>query len=259
MAIYHFNRAIVRRPSYSVVDGLSAANLGKPSFDAIMREHAAYVLALNEAGVSLDNLRPLETHPDSIFVEDTALVFTSGAIVLRPGARSREGEAPAMKPELERCFERVLELDDGHADGGDILHTPGKILIGLSSRTDRAGAAALIELLAKLGYSGKAVTTPPGVLHFKSDCSLLDEETVLATATLAVSDGFSDLRVLTVPTGEEAAANALRINDRILLSAGHPRTAELLEKSGYKIVLLETSEIAKLDAGLSCMSLRWRS
>jgi dimethylargininase len=186
------------------------------------------------------------------------LVFGEGAIVLRPGAASRLGEAAELAPVLRRRFGRVMELGEaGFADGGDILVTQAAVLIGLSARTDAAGAAALIERLASLGRPSRVVTTPPGVLHFKSDCSLLDEETVLSTGGLAKSGVFADFRIVETPDGEEAGANALRVNGRVLVGKSFPRTADLLASRGYDVVALPTDEIGKVDAGLSCMSLRW--
>jgi dimethylargininase len=257
--MHHFDRALVRVPARSVVDGLSATSRDKPTFEVIAREHAAYVRALKDAGVTVESLPPLEAYPDSIFVEDTALAFTGAAIVLRPGAPTRRGEAGEIEPALKQRFDRVLHLSEGFVDGGDVLPTPRGIFIGRSARTDAKGAEALIERLAEIGLKGIAVTTPQGVLHLKSDCALLDEETVLATGRLAASDMFGSFRTFIVPEGEEAAANALRINDRVLLSDGYPHTHELLGKAGFRIVTLPTHEIAKIDAGLSCMSLRWHS
>jgi dimethylargininase len=152
----------------------------------------------------------------------------------------------------------VLRLPHGFVDGGDVLTTARGIFIGQSARTTADGARALVALLADIGLRGIPVTTPRDVLHLKSDCSLLDDETILATRRLAASDVFEDFRVVLVPDGEEAAANALRVNDRVLVSDAYPRTAELLAKS-YKVVSLATREIAKIDAGLSCMSLRWQA
>jgi dimethylargininase len=257
--MYRFDRALARTPSRSVVDGLSATARDKPSFDGIAREHAAYVEALFDAGVVVDTLPPLDAYPDSVFVEDTALVFTGAAIVLRPGAPSRRGEIDEIAPALEQRFARVLRLPEGHVDGGDVLATPRGIFIGRSARTDAQGAQALIALLAEIGLHGIAVTTPPGVLHLKSDCALIDEDTILTTARLAATGIFKAFRLAVVPEGEEAAANALRINDRVLLSEGYPRTRELLGKTVAKIVTLPAQEVAKIDAGLSCMSLRWRA
>ncbi len=254
-----FDRAIVRRPAPSVVGGLRRSDRGDPSYEGILAEHQVYVAALGEAGLKVSVLPPLEAFPDSVFVEDPALVFAEAAILLRPAAPSRADEVAAIAPSLRAAFERVLDLPGpGFVDGGDVLLTPGAVLIGLSGRTDRVGAEALCGLLSQLGYRGELAATPPGVLHLKSDCALLDDETVLTTARLAASGLFEGRqRQLVTPEGEEAAANALRLNDVVLLGSEFPRTAEMLTTSGYSVVLLPTSEIARLDAGLSCMSLRW--
>lgn len=256
--VFAFDNAIVRRPARSTVDGLRAIDRGAPRFEGILGEHQAYVAALGKAGVFVEELPSLEAFPDSVFVEDPALVFPEGAILLRPGAPSRLGEAAEMAAVLRRRFAVVLELEPpGFADGGDVLVTSEAVMIGLSERTDATGAAALVELLARLGRQGVVVTTPPGVLHFKSDCSLLDEATILSTRRLAESGVFARFDVILVPDGEEAAANALRVNDSVFLGDAFPKTAALLERMGYRVTLLATSEIGKVDAGLSCMSLRW--
>jgi dimethylargininase len=259
MTSYAFNRAIVRTPSRSVVDGLRAVDVGAPDFEGVLAEHRAYVSALEQAGVSVETLPALDAYPDSVFVEDTALVFTGAAIVLRPGAPTRRGEAAEMAPTLERNFERVLRLEDGTAEGGDVLIAPRTVFIGVSARTSVAGAAALVSLLAQIGWQGVVVNTPPGVLHLKSDCSLLDDETILCTPRLAAAEPFPGFRLILTPEGEEGAANALRIGPALFLSGGYPRTAEALVQAGYPVMPLATAEIAKIDAGLSCMSLRWQA
>jgi dimethylargininase len=151
MRVFDFNRAIVRQPSPSVVRGLRAGDHDDPSFDGIVREHGGYVEALRVAGLDVTELAPLPDYPDSIFVEDPALVFTEGAILLRPGTPSRASEAAELSPALGDAFDVVFDLPRGFADGGDVLVTPDKIFVGLSARTDEAGAVALSELLARLG------------------------------------------------------------------------------------------------------------
>ncbi len=259
MSFHAFNRAIVRTPSRSVVDGLRAVDVGAPSYEGVLREHAAYVSALESVGVSVETLPALDAFPDALFVEDTALVFRGAAILLRPGAPTRRGEAAEMATTLERNFERVLRLEDGTAEGGDVLTTPRAVFIGASARTSVAGATALVSLLAQIGQQGVVVSTPPNVLHLKSDCSMLDEEAILCTPRLAAAEPFPAFRLILTPEGEEGAANALRIGDAVLLSEGYPKTAELLAHAGYRVAILDTREIAKIDAGLSCMSLRWRA
>jgi len=257
MRVFDFNSAIVRTPGKSVVDGLRANAGPAPVFESVLAEHEAYIAALRMAGVDVTILPPLEHFPDSIFVEDPALVFSEAAVLLRPGAPSRLGEVQELSAALAARFPEVLRLGEGHADGGDILVTPGRVLIGLSARTDDAGARKLQGLLASIGRASRIVHTPRGTLHLKSDCSLIDEDTVLATEGLAASGILDGFRILVVPPGESAAANALRVNDVMMVRAGCPRTADMLSKSGLRVIALDVSEIARIDAGLSCMSLRW--
>ena len=257
--VYDFDSAIVRTPGKSVVSGLRAGGGPDPDYAAMLDEHACYADALRAAGLAVTVLEPLEAFPDSVFVEDPALVFPQAAILLRPGAESRRGEAERLNPALEARFERVLSIDEGYADGGDVLVTPGCVFVGLSNRTDAAGAANLARLLTSLGLNARVVQTPPGTLHFKSASTLIDDETVLATAELAASGVFDGLRVLTVPDTENAAACVLRVNGVVLAARQFPRTLDLLAKHGLTVVPLAATEIVKLDAGLTCLSLRWKA
>jgi dimethylargininase len=257
MRAFDFNSAIVRAPGRSVVHGLRSIPGPAPVFESVLAEHSSYVAALREAGVEVTVLDALEQFPDSIFVEDPALVFSEAAILLRPGAPSRRDEAQELVATLSARFPQVLSLGEGFADGGDILVTPDQVLIGLSARTNGAGAANLRKLLESIGISSAVVQVPRGTLHLKTDCSLVDEETVLATEVLAKAGVLGEFRILVVPREERAATNALRVNDVVFIRAGCPRTQALLEKHGLTVRALPVTEIAKIDAGLSCMSLRW--
>ncbi len=257
MTAFRFAAAIVRSPGRSVVAGLRQDERQVATYEAVAAEHHAYVAALRAAGLDVEVLPTLEAFPDSIFVEDPALTFAEGAILLRPGAPSRAGEAAELSAVLPRRFERVVALPKGHADGGDVLVTPDRVYIGLSARTDAEGARALADILAGFGRRAEIVVPPAGTLHLKSAAALIDEETLLATPALAAARLFGDLRMLEVPAGEEAGANVLRINDIVLVGDRYPRTIDLLSDRGLTVVALPIGEIVKLDAGLSCMSLRW--
>ncbi len=255
---YHFNSAIVRKPAISVVNGLRSVDQGHPDYNGVKAEHEAYVTALESVGLDVTILPELKAFPDSIFVEDPALVFTEGAVLLRPGAPTRQGETAEISPILHDLFDNVLELPQpGHVEGGDVLVTQSSVMIGLSARSDLAGATALIECLKTIGYKGEIVNTPEGVLHFKTECSLLDEETILVSRRMEQSGIFDGFKKIVLPEGEEPAANVIRINDSLLVSADYPRTIDLLDQNGYFVVPIKTAEIQKIDAGLSCMSLRW--
>jgi dimethylargininase len=193
-------------------------------------------------------------------VEDPALVFAEGAILLKLAAPSRRGEAALIAPVLEARFETVLRMEGpGHADGGDILVLPDRVVIGLSGRTDRTGAVELATLLAKLGKRADIAETPSGVLHFKTGCGLIDEETVFALPQMAGCPAFAGLRVIEVPAGEAHAANMLRINEAILIAEDCPKSRERIEALGVRTIPMPVAQIGLIDAGLSCMSLRWHS
>lgn len=256
--VSQFSHCIVRRPAPSVTEGLRAVDVGAPDFTRLKAEHQAYIAAMVAAGVKVDVLPALPEFPDSIFVEDPALTFPNGAILLRPSVPARRMEIDHIASALHDRFDAVLELPQpGFVEGGDVLRTPSKIMIGLSERTNQDGATALLNCLASLDLKGEIVQTPPDVLHFKTDCSLLDDETVFTTRRLGASGIFKGFKTVFVPEGEEAAANALRVNDVVMIGTEFARSLDLLDGLGYKLLPLATSEIGKIDAGLSCMSLRW--
>jgi dimethylargininase len=255
---YTFTHAITRAPGASVTQGLREADTGAPDLGLFQAHHAAYVAALRATGAEVTELPALDEFPDGVFVEDAALTLPEGAVVLRPGAPSRLGEAAAMAPVLARFYGAVAAIEGpGFIEGGDILTTGREILVGRSARTNAAGIAELTRLVAPWGYRVRELQTPPGVLHFKTDCSLLDEDTILATPRLAASGCFGDYRVILTAEGEDAAANSVRFNGVVLAPAGFPRTAEALAGAGYDVRAIPNTEAAKLDGGMSCLSLRF--
>lgn len=257
MGIFAFDRALVRQPCAQVVDGLRTGKQADPSFDGIAKLHNEYIAALETAGLSVTTLPPLPAFPDSVFIEDPALVFDDVAVVLKPGAAAREAEAAELAPHLQRHFSRVLFLAEGAVDGGDVLVTPDGIFIGLSQRTNEQGAKALVEIFATIGRTGVIVRPPPGALHLKTASSLIDEETVFATAALAASGIFEGFKVITVPDGEERAANVLRLNRTVLVPADCLASQDMISRANLTVLPLDVSEIAKIDGGLTCLSLRW--
>lgn len=259
MRSYRFSHAITRQPPASAINGLRAIDTGTPDLALMRHHHAAYVAALKSTGATVVELPALEAFPDSLFVEDTALCLPEGAVVMRPGAPSRLGEAAEMAPHLQALYGdlRAITGHENFIEAGDILTTEREILVGRSARTNAGGVAELAEIVADWGYALREVFTPPGVLHFKTDCSLLDGETILATERLDASGCFAGYRVLHTAAGEEASANAIRFNDLVLFPAGFPRTRDMLLAAGYKVQEIGNSECARLDGGMSCLSLRF--
>lgn len=257
--MFDYTDAIVRTPGRSVVSGLRDGIGPDPDYAALLAEHVAYVETLRSLGLNVEILPAEEQYPDSIFVEDPALVFAQGAIVLNMAAQSRAGESALIAPVLEQHFGQVLRMEGpGFADGGDVLVLPDRVLVGLSGRTNREGAEELIGLLAQVGRRAEIAETPPGVLHFKTGCSLINEDTVFALPQMIDLPAFAGLRVVPVPAGEEKAANKLRIRDAALVGANFPKSREIIEALGVRTIALGVEQIGRIDAGLSCMSLRWQ-
>jgi dimethylargininase len=253
-----FTHALCRAPSRSVTAGLRAEDRGAPDEDLFAREHAAYVAALRRTGAEVTVLEPQEAFPDGVFIEDPALCLGGVAILLRPQAPTRRGEVAALRLDLSRLFPEIRDLGGhGHVDGGDILCSDTEVMVGLSARTDAAGVAALRPIVEDFGYRMRVVETPAEILHFKTESSLLDPETILASPRLAATGCFGGYRVIETASGEEGAANAIRFNAPVFLSDGFPQTAERLDRAGYEIRQLPMSQAALLDGGLSCLSLRY--
>jgi dimethylargininase len=256
---HSFSHAITRRPAASIIQGLRAVDTGNPDLALMQAHHDDYIAALRATGATVIELPALQDFPDSVFVEDTALCLPEGAVIMRPGAPSRLGEAAQMAPHLTALYANVVTITgaDSYIEGGDILMTETEILVGRSARTNAAGIAELTRLLAPWGHTVREVHTPLGVLHFKTDCSLLDSQTVLSTERLVASGCFAGYRVIHTAPGEEACANAIRFNDTVLMPSGFPGTRDRLLAAGYTVREIGNSECAKLDGGMSCLSLRF--
>ena len=253
---YNFNNAIIRKPNKSIQNGLSSQNL-QPQYEIVLEEHYNYIKSIREAGLKINLLEPLEEYPDSIFVEDPALAYKSNIIILNPFDPTRNGEKNIIKNEIKHLFDEIFFVEDGFIEGGDILNISNHFIIGLSERTNKLGAENLSNILKNLGATVEICKTPKGILHFKSECSVLDNDTILVSRNMAKLDYLkSNFKLIELPIGEEGAANSLRINDKLLLPDGFVQAEEILSKN-YNIIKIKVNEIAKVDAGLSCMSLRW--
>jgi dimethylargininase len=168
------------------------------------------------------------------------------------------GEVAMIASAIRAQYDDISEITGpGFIEGGDILTTSREILIGKSARTDAAGVEELRAIVETRGYVIREVQTPPDVLHFKTDCSLLDENTILSTKRLDASGCFEGYRVLHTADGEDLAANAIRFNQFVIMAANFPKTAQMLRENGYEVREINNTECAKIDGGMSCLSLRF--
>jgi dimethylargininase len=255
-----FSRAIVRPPGRNFAEGLTTAGLGPPDLALALEQHRAYRGALRRCGLEVIELPPDEERPDSTFVEDTAVLTGFGAMITRPGAASRRDETAAIRTAILPHFPGPESIHaPGTLDGGDICDADGIVLIGLSERTNEAGASQLADWLDGRGVESRAVDirNTPGILHLKSGIASLGEGRLAFIEALAGRPELSGFAEVRVPVGEGYAANCLRINDTFLVPAGFPRFSAALRSLGRTLIELEMSEFQKMDGGLSCLSLRF--
>jgi dimethylargininase len=220
------------------------------------KQHAGYVAALESGGFAVHAAPTAEDHPDSPFVEDTAVVVGTRALLTRPGHESRRGEVAGVGALLARWVE-VVAMVEGTLDGGDVLQVGDRILVGMSTRTDRQGIAALTRFCDPTPVVAVPVRD---TLHLKSGLSALDPETVLWHPAACDRSQLDGLRVIAVPGNDPEAANVVRLADgAILVGAHHPGTAGLVAEHGYEVRIVDVSEFARADGGLTCLSLRLRA
>ena len=214
-----------------------------------------YVKTLGDLGLEIVSLPALPDLPDAYFVEDVAVVTPEIAVITRPGANERRLEANHMVDTLEK-FRSCVRIDaPGTLDGGDVLVVGKHCIIGLSERTNRAGAEQLCQFLEPFGYRGDIVRVPEA-LHFKSSVNFVDQETLLVTSACYDLDCLKEYDRILVPEEENYAANVVWMNGSILIPEGFAGVKRLLVERGYQIIEMPVSEIAKMDGGLTCLSLR---
>jgi dimethylargininase len=254
-----FTNAIVRLPGRNFAEGLTTVDLGVPRFELVLRQHNRYCEALGECGLKVTVLEADLRYPDSTFVEDTAILTERGAILTRPGARSREGEVAAIRQAVEQFFPSVLEIEaPGAVDGGDICEAGTHFFIGLSHRTNEEGARQLARHLSGLGYTSSVIDirTMGSILHLKSGISYIGDNTMVVMEEMAGIDSFREYKRVVVSPAESYAANCVRVNERVLVAEGFPELENNLMARGFRLLVLGMSEFRKMDGGLSCLSLR---
>ncbi len=214
-------------------------------------QHAAYVSTLAELGLEVIRLPRDQTYPDSCFVEDTAVIHSGKALITRLAKKSRRGEEDVVEELLKQYLPVKRIIAPGTLEGGDVIRLPTRIICGISQRTNRAGVDQMQT------YFGIPVDTirDPQLIHLKSHVTYLKKNIMLTTHLYINRPALSDFEVLIIPENEQYAANTLTIDDTVLMPAGYPKTHQLIKDTGFEVITLNMSEIAKCDGALTCLSL----
>ncbi|HZF15957.1 MAG TPA: N(G),N(G)-dimethylarginine dimethylaminohydrolase [Steroidobacteraceae bacterium] len=247
--------ALVREPG-AALNRCELTHLARVPIDVARArtQHANYVAALAALGAAIEWLPPLDHQPDAVFVEDTAVIFPEVAVLTWPGVSSRQTEVASVAPALAgyRIVRQVRP--PAFLDGGDVLRLGHRVLVGLSSRTNAAGAAALRDAIAEFGYDVSAVHVR-GALHLKSACTAIADDRVVANLAAIDATLLAGLAIIEVDERESRAANTLTLGGVTLVSAAFPRTEERLRGAGVSTRAVDVSELEKAESGLTCMSL----
>jgi dimethylargininase len=220
-------------------------------------QHDEYQRALEALGCRLVVLPAEPLLPDSVFVEDVAIVLDEVAVLTRPGALSRRPEVASIATVL-RGFRPVLTIEaPGTLDGGDVLRLGRTLYVGQSARSNADGIAQLRELLADYGYAVQGVPTR-GCLHLKSAVTQLADDTLLLQTKWLDRELFAGFRIIEVDPDEPHAANVLRIGDALVMPSSFPRTQQRLIDAGFKVIAVDVSELQKAEGAVTCCSLVFR-
>lgn len=252
-----FSNAIVRTPCKNMISGITTANLGSPDYGAAIVQHERYIATLESCGVSVTVLDREEDYPDSTFVEDTALITPECAILTNPGALSRRGEVDSIREALAEFYSELEEIKaPGTLDAGDVMMVGSHYYIGLSERTNIEGANQLIVILQAYGLTGSTVEMG-NILHLKTGLSYLENNSLIIASGFSKEAQFDSFKQIAISDDESYGANAIWVNDKVIVAAGFPKSQAAIEQAGHETIALNMSEFQKLDGGLSCLSLRF--
>ena len=217
-------------------------------------QHHEYVLVLKRLGCEVVELPAEADLPDSVFVEDTAIVLPEVGVITRPGADSRKPETESIAQALAPLKKLVFLREPASLDGGDVLVLGKKIYVGLSTRSNQEAVDQLNTLLNEYGYSATGVMMRD-CLHLKTAVTRVDEETLLINKSWIDAHHFNDFRLIEVDPEEPFAANCLPLGEAIIFPTAFPRTRTKLEAAGYRVAAVDVSELAKAEGAVTCCSL----
>jgi dimethylargininase len=217
-------------------------------------QHRAYEQLLEKLGARIISLPAEPNLPDSMFVEDPAIVLDEFAVILPLGTESRRPEAVSLAQALSKFRKIAYVTPPGSLEGGDVLRIDRKLFVGLSTRTNAEGIRQLSALLAPHSY--EVISVPvTGCLHLKSAVTYLGRNTLLANRAWFDVAPFAGYHWIDVAPEEPHAANALALGDTIIFPASFPLTRARLEGRGFSVTPLDISELQKAESGLTCSSL----
>ena len=244
--------AIVRTPGNLFTSCLSEHPLQHTvSLKKAREQHAKYCENLSELGLEVIYVPRDDVFPDSCFVEDNAVVENGKALICRMAKESRRGEQPGVAAVLEEIMPIKWAEEPATIEGGDVVHAKGKLISGISLRTNLEGVTQMKEWLDV----PVATIFDPTIMHLKSYVTYLGKDIMIATEKYANHPALEGFNILIPPSEDEYAADTLSVGDTVLMAAGYDTAQLMVKEAGFDVISMEVSEIQKCDGALTCLSI----
>ena len=246
------SKAIVRELSNSYTKCETSHPLGHTvSLKIALEQHKRYCEVLEGLGLEVLKLPPKHSHPDACFVEDTAVVCGKKAFITRMGIESRRGEEKEVEIVLQDYFSISRAIEPATIEGGDVVHTPDRLICGLSQRTNSLGVKQMRD------WFGIQIDTieNPSMVHLKSYMKYLDKNILITSKEYENHPLLQNLELLVIPKEEYYSINCLAINDTVIMSDKYENAQNIVKEAGFSVVSLNMSEFEKCQASLTCLSI----
>jgi len=244
--------ALVREPGGSFSQCITSHPL-KHTINVVnvKKQHLVYCNTLEELGLEVIYLPIDDTHPDSCFVEDNAIIHNKKALITRMGIETRRGEEVAVEKALNDFLITKKTLAPGTIEGGDVIHLPDRLICGVTQRTNNDG----VNQMNKWLDISVETWIDPNIVHLKSHVTYIGKDTAIATKAYANNPLLNGMNILVVQDNESYAANTLAINDSVLMPKGFPNSQTMVMEAGFEVISLEMNEFQKCEGALTCLSL----
>lgn len=248
----NFKYAFVREPSDEYKRCITSHPLQNSiDINKARTQHAIYCQTLSDLGLELIKLPRLNEHPDSCFIEDTAVIHNNKAFITRMGAKSRRGEVTSVEKYIEEYLEVQKAKNPAIIEGGDVIHLKNYLISGITQRTNQDGVNQMAEYLnIKVDTCGD-----PEIVHLKSYVTYIGQNTIIVTKRFSNHKTFDKFTKIVIEDKESYAANALAIKNTVLMAEGYDQAQSKVKEAGFNVIGLKMSEFQKCEGALTCLSL----
>ena len=250
-------KALVREISPQFTNAIANYFGNGPTDVALSKDvHAKYVSALEQHGLEVTTLPPLEQFPDSCFIEDAVVIVDGAAVMCNMGHQKRAGEVDSLREVLSKEMEIINMPKGATMDGGDVIFFDGTFLIGESSRTNKKGVEFISSVCHERGFDTFVIEIPTSTLHLSTICSSPAPKLIITAEGHLVPEQFDglDAKIVWIPNKESYAANTIGFEDgSIIISDGYPETRKIIDDLGFSITTIDMEHIRSADGSLTCL------